>query len=454
MAAPPIPQSQHPAPPRPSPWHHTKDIRHASPVPGFPGPIALWVWRFVTHRLTPAGHWLLAATFFFLLFGSTSLDLQVFVPFTYVAGIGAVVIVAVLLMRPDAAVRADHAARVAAGETLSVAVRVTNRGRRRGIDWAVLPNRLPPTIDAAEEEGVLLPPLAPGGTARATLHLHCQARGQYTLRGWRVQTEFPFGLLRAYAFAPEDSPLLVYPRFTPLDRLDIPTGRRYQPGGVALASSLGDSFEYQGNREYREGDSVRDIDWRATARLDRPIVREYREEYFHRVAVILDTQVTSPRKPLTPGPSPSQGRGEADFERAVSTCAAISDWLSRREYIVELLAAGPNLYHLTAGRSLAYLDQILDILACLETTPTEPFSTLEPEIQEHLAQITTTICIFLDWDETRRALSLRLQAEGAGVKAIIVRDGPCTRDPLADAGTVGDLMLISRADFERGMAEL
>ena len=440
MAAPPIPRT--PPPPRPSPWHSTKDIRYASPVPGFPGPISLWVWRFLTHRLTVAGHWFLGATFFFLLFGSTSLDLQVFIPFTYVAGIGVVVIAATLLARPRPEIRAEHATRIGASETLAVLLQVTNGGRRVGVDWTVLPYRLRPEIDPVEEDGVTLPVLAPGATARATLHLVCRARGEYTLRGWRVQTEFPFGLLRAYEFARQDSPLLVYPHFSPLTRLEIPVGRRYQPGGVALASNLGDSFEYQGNREYREGDNVRDIDWRATARLDRPIVREYREEYFHRVAVVLDTQLKG------------QAQGEEDFERAVSLCAAISDWLSRREYIVDLLAAGPNLYHLTAGRSLAYLDQILDILACLRMTPAEPFSVLEPEIQEHLSQITTVICVFLDWDEPRRALALRLEAEGAGVKAIVVREGPCTLDPSADAGGVGSLTVLSRADFAAGVADL
>ena len=441
MAAPPAPQ---PAPPRTSPWHSTKDIREASPVPGFPGPISLWAWRFFTHRLTTAGNWFLGTALLFLLFGSTSLDLQVFVPFTYAAGLGLVVILATLLVRPRVRVRAEHAARAAAGETLTVTLEITNSGRYSGREWAVLPYRLPQAIDAREAEGIVLPALAPRATTRAMLHLFCHRRGLYTLRGWRVQTEFPFGLLRAYVFVKEDSPLLVYPRFTPLDRLEIPTGRRYQPGGVALASNLGDSFEYQGNREYRDGDSVRDIDWRATARLDRPIVREYREEYFHRVAVILDTQA-SPRTGTA---------GSENFERAVSVCAAIGDWLGRREYIVDLFAAGPNLYHLTAGRSLASLDQILDILACLETTPVEPFSTLEPEILAHLAQITTVICVFLDWDETRRALARRLQAEGAGVKAVIVHEGPCTLDPADDAAGDGTLMVISRADFEAGRGEL
>ena len=79
--------------------------------------------------------------------------------------------------------------------------------------------------------------------------------------------------------------LWVTPRFTPLARFETPRGRRYQPGGTASAFQLGDSFEFIGNREYREGDPVRAIDWRATARLSRPVVREYREEFLQRVAV-------------------------------------------------------------------------------------------------------------------------------------------------------------------------
>ena len=50
-----------------------------------------------------------------------------------------------------------------------------------------------------------------------------------------------------------------------------------------MASNIGESFEYLGNRDYREGDNPRDMDWRATARAQAPIVREWVEEYMLRV---------------------------------------------------------------------------------------------------------------------------------------------------------------------------
>src|SRR5207302_1786452 len=156
--------------------------------------------------------------------------------------------------------------------------------------------------------------------------LQCARRGLYGLNGYRVDSDFPFGLLSASRKFRESRPLTVYPRFTPLERFHIPVGRSYQPGGVALASIVGESTEFVGNREFREGASVRHIDWRAPARHDKPIVREYREEYFVRVAVILDTHI--------PARAPA-GRRD-DFERAVSVCAAVSDYIARQEYLVDI----------------------------------------------------------------------------------------------------------------------
>jgi uncharacterized protein (DUF58 family) len=225
---------------------------------------------------------------------------------------------------------------------------------------------------------------------------------------------------------------------------------------VALASSLGESFEYIGNRDFREGDNVRDIDWRATARLSTPIVREYRDEYFLRVAVILDTHVVAPsanRIKAFLNRKQTTAAREA-FERAVSVAASVADFMARQEYLVDLFAAGPNLYHLTAGRSLAYLDQILDILACVDENPAEPFETIEPEIIENLSKITTVICVFLDWNENRRGFVQRLAQQGAGVKVILVRDTPPTLDPVHEANVVGRVPVVAKVDFDPGLEEL
>ncbi len=408
-------------------------------VTGLAGP-----WRFYTERFTAAGRWFLWATAAFFLSGINSLELQAYVPLLYAISLWSLAIMAAWLFRPRVSLKTQYAERVCAGETLPVEVEIQSRGGLAGVDLHVLPHRLVPLVDAVPQNGAALRLPARGEKTRTRLGLHCKRRGVYHLQGFRIESDFPFGLLRAQRMFSEDRSLLVYPRFTRLARLDVPTGRRYHPGGVALASTLGDSFEFIGNRDYREGDNIRDIDWRATARLNTPIVREYREEYFLRVAVILDTHL----------PPKADEAQKQTFERAVSICAAVSDYMARQEYIVDLFAAGPNLYHLTAGRSIAYLDQILDILACVEESPAEPFEIIEPELLESLAKINAVICVLLDWNETRREFLQRLRQQGAGVKVIIVRDTPCTVDPMPDRDVFGEIPIISRADYQAGIEEL
>ena len=400
-----------------------------------------WVWRAYVWRLTQAGRWLVWPTLGFLTYTSASLEFQTFIPLSYVFGIWTVALICALLFRPRATLRATHGDRVCAGHILQVDLDIDN-GRRVSRDVFVIPHRLPPGIDAAPDDGLSLPPLAPSEKHHARIGLLCRKRGEYILNGYRIETDFPFGIIRSSRRVLERRAVLVYPRFTPLTRVQLAGGRRYQPGGVALASILGDSVEFIGNREYREGDNVRDIDWHATARLNKPIVREFREEYLMRVAVILDTHV--PRR--------APAARAAAFEHAVSLSAAVGDYLARQEYIVDLFAAGPNLYHLMAGRSLAYLDQILDILACVGASQVEPFKAIEPELSENLSQISSVICIFIDWTRSRQEFVQKLLEQGVGVKVIVINNGRCEIDPTCGIPLAETVLTVE--DAERGVHEL
>jgi uncharacterized protein (DUF58 family) len=348
---------------------------------------------------------------------------------------------------------------VTVGETLLAEVTVTNTGRLPLLDLVVQGWGLPLPVDAEPEEGVVLGNLKPGESRQVRFPLACRGRGTFVLGGCRILSDFPFGLLQAYKVVKAPTRLIVHPSFRPLSRFNLPAGRRFQPGGIAMASQVGDSFEYLGNREWRDGDNPRDIDWRSTARLAgaagaQLVVREWREEYFLRVGVVLDTHVplagpTPSRmflrelKERLPGQSSPAAR-KAALERAISLCAAVSDSLARQDYIVDLFAAGPTIYHLLAGRSLAYREQILDILSCVEGTPEEPLSRIAPRLSEELDRLTTVICIVLNWDESRRRFVDDLRAQGVGVKVLWVSE---TEEAHADEP---DLQVLPPSAFLHG----
>jgi uncharacterized protein (DUF58 family) len=58
--------------------------------------------------------------------------------------------------------------------------------------------------------------------------------------------------------------------------------------GIRLRQRRGEGTDFHQLRNFRIGDSLRQIDWRATARFNRPISREYQEERDQQVVFLLD----------------------------------------------------------------------------------------------------------------------------------------------------------------------
>jgi hypothetical protein len=102
----------------------------------------------------------------------------------------------------------------------------------------------------------------------------------------------------------------------------------------------------------------------------------------------------------------------------------------------------------SAGRSLAYLETILDVLACLEPCHDRPFETIGPSLFEKLSATTSLVAVLLDWDEARLAFLRRVKAQGVAVWAIVVRDSATTMAWEAAAGEFDRVEKMGTADIE------
>jgi uncharacterized protein (DUF58 family) len=405
-------------------------------------PILDFIRPLYEERLTGRGRYLLWATALLAVLGLDTRRTQVFSLFAVAAA--ALLLASVFWLAHAPRVRfdcplPDHAT---VGSPLRLRARILAEGGRGSSDLRLSfprPRWWSTSIAFEPRESFLdLRPETPG-EMRAELRV--TRRGRYLLRGPTLRRTDPLRIATGRAIALPDQILVAYPRFYSMDDFMIPVGRRYQPGGIPLSSSLGESIEFVGTRDYREGDPIKSIHWRSWARRGKPVVKEYQEEYFCRIAIILDTFV--PRKP--------RAAGERVFEAAISVVASIADYFSRSEYVVDILAAGPDLYEVSAGRSLAYLENILDVLACLEACPDPPFQTIGPALFEKLGQITTVVAVLQDWDEPREDFLRQVKALGTAVRVVIVHDGPTTR-PWAGAEELGDVSLMSVADVERALS--
>jgi uncharacterized protein (DUF58 family) len=283
--------------------------------------------------------------------------------------------------------------------------------------------------------------VSPGQVTEVPVTLVAQRRGRYELRAPTVRRTDPLRLATGLAVAGAPQTLLVYPRFFRYDTFPVPLGRRYQPGGIPLSSNTGDAIEFVGTRDYREGDAIKNIHWRSWARRGQPVVKEYQEEYFSRVALVLDT--FSPARPTA-----AHARA---FESAISVLSSVADHFSRSEAVVDILAAGPDVYHLSTGRSLGSLETILDVLACLEPCRGRPFSTIGPLLFDKLAQTTTVVAVLSDWDEPRETFLRQVQARGTALRAIVVHEGPTTTPWQAAGPDLGEVSAMTPDDVDRAL---
>lgn len=113
-------------------------------------------------------------------------------------------------------------------------------------------------------------------------------RGRHTLPSAAARFDGPFGLGRYTHRLGEDHEVLVYP--------DMPSAARVvqavRDGSLGEESrrrgALGLGTEFESVREYLPDDDVRQINWRATARLGRPMSNQYRVEQDRDMVCLVD----------------------------------------------------------------------------------------------------------------------------------------------------------------------
>ena len=99
----------------------------------------------------------------------------------------------------------------------------------------------------------------------------------------------PWGLWQAGAWLGTPETVRVYPNFAAVAKFALlATDHRLSRLGIKLKRRRGAGLDFHQLREYREGDSLRQIDWKATTRQGKLISREYQDERDQRVVFLLD----------------------------------------------------------------------------------------------------------------------------------------------------------------------
>jgi uncharacterized protein (DUF58 family) len=97
------------------------------------------------------------------------------------------------------------------------------------------------------------------------------------------------GLWRVRRWLGSRTSTRVYPNFAALTKFALlATDHRLAQIGVLQRRRRGEGLDFHQLREYREGDTQRSIDWKATSRMRRLISREYQDERDQQVVLLID----------------------------------------------------------------------------------------------------------------------------------------------------------------------
>jgi uncharacterized protein (DUF58 family) len=176
-----------------------------------------------------------------------------------------------------------------------------------------------------------------------------------------------------------------------------------------------EAFEFHGCREFREGDLLRHVHPRSSARLGKPVVKEFQSEGRERTAVLVDTLGDAMLDRV-------KGRflKNSPLEAGLSLAAAIVDHLSVTDRVLELLVAGPEVYRFVSSGRVGYFEEVLDILAAIDPCGKDSFDQLGAMLLEEIRLIQSVCLVLTHWDQRRQALIQELYAHATGVKIIYI----------------------------------
>ena len=241
--------------------------------------LASWIWGFkppeqgtviLIHRrvyIVPTRLGMLfGATCIILLIGSINYSLSLGFALTFfLAGLGLAGMVHTARNLARIAVNAGRAEAVFAGE--SAQFRLYLEGRARYDRPAILARH----VGAGSQLVVDIPA---HGVAEVVLAVPAQRRGSLPLGRVLLETRFPLGMFRAWSYVELDARCLVYPK---PERSPLPRPSAEAAAGALRSQATGND-DFSGLRTYQLSDSPRHVAWKAVARSEDMLTKQFTGE--------------------------------------------------------------------------------------------------------------------------------------------------------------------------------
>ncbi|MGQ9896921.1 MAG: DUF58 domain-containing protein [Acidobacteriota bacterium] len=207
--------------------------------------------------------------------------------------------------------------------------------------------------------------VGPRTKVRQTIEHQFPARGQYEITGFTVTTKFPFGFLQKTCRFAASGTIVVFPAVDAA--ISVPKALS-EALGARETNRRGLGADLYAIRQYRDGDRQRDIDWKATAKTRRLMVRDRLREDERRITVRFD-----------PRPTHDLSDSElAAFENGVNQATSLLSRLVKSGVLVRLVTPESTTEF---GNTQRHLHDMLRILAVVEAQPEEKAARVTPKLE-------------------------------------------------------------------------
>ncbi|KAB7741978.1 DUF58 domain-containing protein [Nostocoides sp. F2B08] len=277
-----------------------------------------------------------------------------------VASVAVLALDAWLAPRPDdlRVARAPIPAR-RLGESGESLLTVTNSGGRRV--RGLLRDAWQPSAGAVGDRHEV--DLVPRERVRIATRLQPTRRGDRIADAVTIRLRGPLGLAaRQRSFVVPGTLRALHP-FASRKHLPSKLAQLREIDGRSAVRTRGQGTEFDSLRDYVEGDDVRSIDWRATARRQHLVVRTWQPEQHRRIVIVLDSSRTSAGRV---GDAP---RLDAGMDAALLLAALAQHARDRVEVVV-----GDRRIRARVGGGTRGTASLKDIV--------EAFAGVEPELVE------------------------------------------------------------------------
>jgi uncharacterized protein (DUF58 family) len=186
------------------------------------------------------------------------------------------------------------------------------------------------------------------------------ARGAFELPGCQLRLRSHWRLWKQRRTLPARASLRVYPNFAPLARFALFSAElASRVVGAHVRRNRGEGTEFHQLREYRLGDTLRQVDWKASQRARKLISRDYQHERNQQVVLLLDTG----RRLLAKDDALSH------FDHVLDAALVVAYLALRQGDAVGLMASGGDERWLAPQRGLGAVDLLLNATYDLEARP-------------------------------------------------------------------------------------